>query len=81
MAGVKGKSGRKPDVIGNFVKQHIQKAFDEDPEALNEIWKQIIIRAKAGSDKHSQLLFNYYYGKPKENLEQPTELIVRISHE
>lgn len=43
-----------------------------------EVWKKIIEKAKNGSDKHAQILLNYYHGKPKENLEQPSEMIIRV---
>lgn len=79
--GPRPNAGRKPVAIEKEVKRHIQEALDKDPNSLMEIWAQVIARAKAGSDRHQQILFNYYYGKPKENLEQPTEMIVHVVHE
>lgn len=47
-------------------------------QTMVEVWKKIISKAKGGSDKHAQILLNYYHGKPKENLEQPTEMIINV---
>lgn len=67
MAGGKREgAGRKPkadelkliQTIGNAVK-------DSDFEA---IWKKIAAEAKNGSASHIKLLFEYYYGKPKETV-------------
>jgi len=62
------------------VKSVIQKAMQAigGEDAMVEVWKKILEKAKEGSDKHAQILLNYYHGKPKENLEQPTEMIINV---
>jgi len=73
-------AGRKPLAIEDNVKSVIKQALDQSggDDAMIEVWKKIIEKAKAGSDKHAQILLNYYHGKPKENLEQPTEMIINV---
>jgi len=73
-------AGRKTLAIEDNVKEVIRKAMDLSggESALTEIWQKIIEKAKQGSDKHAQILLNYYHGKPKENLEQPSEMIINI---
>lgn len=75
-------AGRKPMAVEENVKGFIKRAMEESggEQALVDVWKKIVEKAKAGSDKHAQILLNYYHGKPKENLEQPSELIIRVSH-
>lgn len=72
-------AGRKPKSIENNVQEAIKHALRNDPEALDKIWQRVVKEAKSGSDKHTQLLFNYYYGKPKENEGQPTEMIITVN--
>lgn len=69
-------AGRKPQLHEDNVREAIKTALG--PESLTKIWKKIIEKAEEGSDKHAQLLCNYYYGKPKENEGQPTEMIIRV---
>jgi len=78
--GKRSGSGRKPMAVEENVKSFIKRAMDKTggEEALVEIWQKIVEKAKAGSDKHAQILLNYYHGKPKENLEQPTEMIINV---
>lgn len=73
-------AGRKPVAVEDNVKVVIKKAMDLSggENALLEVWQKIIEKAKMGSDKHAQILLNYYHGKPKENLEQPTEMIISV---
>lgn len=80
--GKRANSGRKPMAVEENVKSFIKRAMDKTggEEALVKIWEVIVAKAQAGSDKHAQILLNYYHGKPKENLEQPSELIIRVSH-
>lgn len=80
--GARSNSGRKPMAVEENVKGFIKRAMEESggEQALVEVWKKIVEKAKEGSDKHAQILLNYYHGKPKENLEQPSELIIRVSH-
>jgi len=78
--GKRAGAGRKPFAVEDNVKQVIKQALDLSGgnDALLEVWKKIIEKAKAGSDKHAQILLNYYHGKPKENLEEPSEMIIRV---
>jgi hypothetical protein len=78
--GARPGAGRKPIAIEDNVKAVIKKAMDLSggENALVEVWQKIIEKAKLGSDKHAQILLNYYHGKPKENLEQPTEMIINV---
>lgn len=76
--GKRAGAGRKPLAIEDDVRAAIKAAIQETPDALNAIWKRVVKEAKAGSDKHTQILFNYYYGKPKDNEGLPTEMIIRV---
>ena len=78
--GARPGAGRKPVAIEDNVKLVIKQALDASggPEAMIQVWKKIIEKAKGGSDKHAQILLNYYHGKPKENLEQPTEMVINV---
>lgn len=69
-------AGRKSITHEDNVKEAIKNALG--PESLTKIWKKIIEKAEMGSDKHAQILCNYYYGKPKENEGQPTEMIIHV---
>jgi hypothetical protein len=73
-------AGRKTLAVEDNVKQVIKQALDQSggDKTLVEIWQKIIEKAKDGSDKHAQILLSYYHGKPKENLEQPTEMIINV---
>lgn len=74
--GARPGAGRKKQAVEDNVREHIRNAAtDQD---LAAIWKSVVKKAKEGSEKHTQLLFNYYYGKPKENEGQPTEMIIRV---
>lgn len=77
--GARPGAGRKPLAIEENVKEVIKKALAaEGNDALEKVWQMIIKRAVAGSEKHAQILLNYYHGKPKENLEQPTEMVINV---
>jgi hypothetical protein len=78
--GPRPNSGRKSMIEEGNVKELIRKATAEigGEEAFIRVWKMILEKALAGSDKHAQILLNYYHGKPKENLEQPTEMIINV---
>lgn len=78
--GPRPNSGRKSMIEEGNVKSVIQKAMQAigGEDAMVEVWKKILEKAKEGSDKHAQILLNYYHGKPKENLEQPTEMIINV---
>ncbi len=74
--GARPGAGRKSGAIEENCKAHIKRALG--PNDLDEIWKKIVEMAKNGSEKHTTLLMNYYYGKPKENEGEPTEMIIRV---
>lgn len=79
--GARPGAGRKPNAIEENVKACIKKAMADcggEEEVLTEIWKKIIQMAKSGSEKHQTIFLNYFHGKPKENLEQPTEMIINV---
>lgn len=77
--GVRPNSGRKPLAIEENVKAVIQMALGKSgDDTMVKIWEVIIAKARQGSDKHAQILLNYYHGKPKDNLEQPTEMIINV---
>jgi len=77
--GARPGAGRKSVAIEDNVKEIIKQALGRSGEdAMVKIWQKIIEKAKSGSDKHAQILLNYYHGKPKENLEQPTEMIINV---
>lgn len=62
-------AGRKPNKIEEDVKTAIKNALAESGEdALQIIWKKVIEQAQKGSEKHIQILLNYYYGKPVDNV-------------
>lgn len=69
-------SGRKQQSVEDNVRATIKAALGE--KSLEDIWKMVIGMAKTGSDKHINILFNYYYGKPKENEGQATEMIIHV---
>lgn len=73
-------AGRKTLAVEENVKAVIKQALDKSggEDTMVKIWQTIIAKAKGGSDKHAQILLNYYHGKPKENLEQPNEMIIRV---
>lgn len=70
-------SGRKKKAIEDNVKETIKAAIG-DSDALLLVWRKVLLEAKKGSDKHINILFNYYYGKPKDNEGQPTEMIINV---
>lgn len=74
--GARPGAGRKKSAIEDNVRAHIKSAVTDAD--LAAIWKKVGEQAKAGSEKHIQILFNYYYGKPKENEGEPTEMIIRV---
>lgn len=63
-------AGRKSSAVEDNVKVVIQRALDVSggESAMTEVWQKIIEKAKAGSDKHAQILLNYVYGKPVDNI-------------
>jgi hypothetical protein len=76
--GARKNSGRPKAVIEDDVRGAIRRALG-DSDDLNKIWKKVISEAKAGSDRYTALLFSYYYGKPKDNEGQPTEMIIKVN--
>ena len=74
--GARPGAGRKSGVTEDNVKAHIKAACSEAD--IQAIWKKVVSMAQEGSEKHTQILMNYYYGKPKENEGQPTEMIINV---
>jgi hypothetical protein len=74
--GARPGAGRKPNAIEDNVKAHIKAAMTDAD--LKAIWQKIVEMSKSGSEKHTQILMSYYYGKPKENEGQPTEMIISV---
>lgn len=74
--GYRPGSGRKKQAIEDNVRATIQAALGD--KSLEKIWKKVIEMAEQGSDKHIQILLNYYYGKPKDNEGNPTEMIINV---
>jgi len=77
--GARPGAGRKPLSVEEDVRSAIKLALSQSPDAINKIWQTVVDKAQKGSDKHTQLLFNYYYGKPKENEGQPSEMIITVN--
>lgn len=59
-------SGRKPKADEIKLLETIGNAVPESD--FMEIWKSIAKEAKTGSASHIKILFEYYYGKPKETV-------------
>lgn len=74
--GARPGAGRKPQKVEDNVKETIRAALRDG--SLERVWKKVIQQAEQGSDKHINILFNYYYGKPKDNEGQPTEMIISV---
>lgn len=76
-------SGRKPSAVEENVKEVIKKALDLSggEEAMIDVWKMIIDKAKKGSDKHAQILLNYMYGKPVDNINVKNGMVVHFTRE
>jgi hypothetical protein len=74
--GARPGAGRKKQAIEDNVKAHIKAAMTDAD--LKAIWQKIVEMSKSGSEKHTQILMSYYYGKPKENEGQPTEMIISV---
>ncbi len=77
--GARPGAGRKTIGHENDVQAAIKEALSAKPEAMSNVWKKIIEKAEAGSDKHANILFAYYYGKPRENEGQPTQMIITVN--
>lgn len=69
-------AGRKSMAVEDNVRAHIKAAMTDAD--LKAIWSKIVEQARNGSEKHTQILMSYYYGKPKENEGQPTEMIISV---
>ncbi len=77
--GARPGAGRKKKQVETDVNKTIKAALATfEGDAITEIWSHIITKAKAGSLQHSQLLFNYYYGKPPESVSVDGGLTVTI---
>ncbi len=62
MAGVKGRSGRRPDAERARCRALINQAVTE--QDWQDIFRQFAERAKQGSAAHAKLLLAYRYGVP-----------------
>ena len=71
--------GRKPRAIEDNVKGAINAALTEGD--MNAIWQKVVAMSKTGSVLHIKILFEYYYGKPKENLDKPQEMTIKVVRE
>lgn len=68
--GARPGAGRKTLAVEDNVKAAIKTALEQNggQEAITEVWSKIIEKAKQGSDRHAQILLNYLYGKPVDNI-------------
>lgn len=75
--GYRPGAGRKRASIEDNVRAAIKKALAKDPAQLTRIWEKVFEKAEKGSDRHIQILFQYYYGKPVENVHvQSKQMII-----
>jgi hypothetical protein len=74
-------AGRKALALEDNVKEVIKKALDQTggESAMTDVWVKIIEKAKAGSDKHAQILLNYVYGKPVDNINVQGGMILNFT--
>jgi hypothetical protein len=74
-------AGRKPLALEDNVKEAIKKALEAagGDDAMTEVWQKIIEKAKAGSDRHAQILLNYIYGKPVDNINVQGGLVLNFT--
>jgi len=75
--GPRKNAGRKKMVIDLKVRDAIKESL-KNPDDIPKIWRKIVDMSKAGSPQHIKILFEYYYGKPKENLDTPTEMKITV---
>lgn len=68
MGGARPGAGRKPMAIEKNVTDAIKRAMRKDPKQMDRIWQTILEKAEKGSVPHANLLFNYYYGRPVEQV-------------
>jgi hypothetical protein len=59
-------SGRKPKADELRLIETIKESVSDND--FGQIWKAIADKAKKGSPAHIKLLFEYFYGKPKETI-------------
>lgn len=76
--GARPGAGRKPRPVEEDVKGAIDSALQKNPGALEDIWLKVIDKAKDGDVRFTQILFNYYYGKPRENEGNPQEFAITL---
>jgi hypothetical protein len=75
-----GYAGRKSAVIEQNVRAAIVRAAGKDKKMLDRVWKKIFEKAEAGSEKHIRILFEYWFGRPVENIKLETKQFqVRIT--
>lgn len=66
--GARPGAGRKPVAIEDNVKSAIKQALGNDPDVMTKIWTKVFEEAKKGNVRYTEILFNYFYGKPKETV-------------
>ena len=73
-------AGRKPAKVEDDVRGAIKSALDsKGPDALKNIWLKVVDKATEGSDKHIQILMNYFYGKPVDNINVQGGMILNFT--
>jgi hypothetical protein len=60
-------AGRKPKADELRLLETIKESVSDND--FSQIWKVISDKAKKGSPTHIKLLFEYFYGKPKETIQ------------
>jgi hypothetical protein len=60
-------SGRKTKADELRLLETIKEAVSDND--FGQIWKAIADKAKKGSPSHIKILFEYFYGKPKETIQ------------
>ncbi len=78
MAGVKGRSGRRPDAERQRCRALIAESMDDDD--WHRLFAELAERARAGSVPHIKLLLAYAFGVPApeagdQPLSEPVKLV------
>jgi hypothetical protein len=69
MSGVKGRSGRKPNVVLKELRTQMDEVIS--PSGWRAIWDAAFAAAKKGSVPAIKILLEYRYGAPSARVEQP----------
>jgi hypothetical protein len=64
--GKRNGSGRKPKADELRLIETIKESISDND--FGQIWKVVADKAKKGSPTHIKILFEYFYGKPKESM-------------